>query len=288
MCIAENFPDPTLVERLKIMAGDPQTDPVVKKMLMSTLKGFHASYASDRSMRIYADWWDQVGGARGVRNVRNDTLCVADPIAVQESDARAKEAYQKEQVRLDKEQQMRLDEKMARRLQGEEDEDAKKRREMAAQRKAERIRKEQAEANMKKAREEEEARQAEKERAKAEKKSSANSFFSSAGGVGIGGSGSSGGAIRPGGTTGAKRAPFNFEKEKPNIQAAVASASMYSNGLVNSLQHVNREKESVASNVAVQGQLNKLKDSRKQVVRYIQLCEMDKDGEYIGMLISSK
>lgn len=63
---------------------------------------------------------------------------------------------------------------------------------------------------------------------------------------------------------------------------------MYANGLVNALQHVNREHESVASNVRVQDQLNKLKESRKQVVRYVHLCEVDKEGEYIGMLISSK
>lgn len=63
---------------------------------------------------------------------------------------------------------------------------------------------------------------------------------------------------------------------------------MYANGLVNALQHVNREKESVASNTRVQDQLQKLKDARKQIIRYIQLCEVDKEGEYIGMLISSK
>lgn len=63
---------------------------------------------------------------------------------------------------------------------------------------------------------------------------------------------------------------------------------MHANGLVNALQHVNREKESVASNSRVQDQLTKLKDSRKLIIRYVQLCEVDKEGEYIGMLISSK
>lgn len=62
----ETFPDPTLVERLKILAGDPQTDPKVKKILMSTLKGFHQQFNDDRSMKVYANWWDEVGGARGV------------------------------------------------------------------------------------------------------------------------------------------------------------------------------------------------------------------------------
>lgn len=55
------------------MAGDPQTEPVVKKTLMSTLKGFHQQYATDRSMRIYAEWWDAVGGARGVSALASAT-----------------------------------------------------------------------------------------------------------------------------------------------------------------------------------------------------------------------
>ena len=63
---------------------------------------------------------------------------------------------------------------------------------------------------------------------------------------------------------------------------------MYANGLVNALQHVNREQETVSTNIRVQDQLGKLKDSRKLIIRYIQLCEVDKEGEYIGMLISSK
>jgi DNA topoisomerase IA len=63
---------------------------------------------------------------------------------------------------------------------------------------------------------------------------------------------------------------------------------MYANGLVNALQRVNREEESVASNAYVQDQLAKLKESRKQIVRYVHLCEVDTEGEYIGMLISSK
>ena len=52
---------------LQIMSGDPQTDPTVKKTLNSVLKGFHNQYQEDRSMKVYAQWWDEVGGARGVR-----------------------------------------------------------------------------------------------------------------------------------------------------------------------------------------------------------------------------
>ena len=51
----------------QIIAGDPQTDPAVQKTLKSVLKGFHQQYKEDRSMRVYAEWWDAIGGARGVR-----------------------------------------------------------------------------------------------------------------------------------------------------------------------------------------------------------------------------
>lgn len=34
---------------------------------MSTLKGFHQQFKDDRSMKVYAQWWDEIGGARGVR-----------------------------------------------------------------------------------------------------------------------------------------------------------------------------------------------------------------------------
>lgn len=272
-CLVENcgertnfqktFGDDTLVERLRIIAGDPQTDPAVQKTLKSVLKGFHQQYKEDRSMKVYAEWWDAIGGARG------------------EEDARAREAYKKEQARLEKESQLRLDEKFARRLQGEEDEHATKLREQRRKQRELRAAEEATRERMEKARADEKARveaaekeRLEKQRQKEEAKRNKSSF--------IGGSSSSTSAAK-----GAKRAPFNFEQEKPKISQAVAMASMHANGLVNALQHVNREKESVASNIRVQDQLVKLKDSRKQVIRYIQLCEVDKEGEYIGMLISS-
>lgn len=56
----------TLYFQHQIIAGDPQTDPTVKKHLMGTLKGFHQQFKDDRSMKVYATWWDDVGGARGV------------------------------------------------------------------------------------------------------------------------------------------------------------------------------------------------------------------------------
>ena len=73
-------------------------------------------------------------------------------------------------------------------------------------------------------------------------------------------------------------------QEKPQILAAIASTQTYATALVNALQHVNREKESVADNTRVQEYLAKVKAERKKIVRYIQLVQ---DEEFIGSLISA-
>jgi len=84
-----------------------------------------------------------------------------------------------------------------------------------------------------------------------------------------------------------RRAPFNFQQEKPNILAAVGEATQACNGLVNALQRVNRESESVTTNLAVQEYLLTVKDTRKKVVRYTQLIEDDPSGDFIGTLLST-
>lgn len=57
--------------------------------------------------------------------------------------------------------------------------------------------------------------------------------------------------------------------------------------LVNALQLVNREKESVTTNERVQDCLEKAKSTRKLLIRYIQLIDQDTEGDYIGTLIST-
>lgn len=101
-----------------------------------------------------------------------------------------------------------------------------------------------------------------------------------------------------------KRPPFDFNKvrssprplcheaskraqEKPQIMAAVGTATQCANSLINALQHVNREKDTIAENTTVQDYLVKTKTARKQIVRYIQLVEDDPTGDYIGTLIST-
>jgi hypothetical protein len=57
--------------------------------------------------------------------------------------------------------------------------------------------------------------------------------------------------------------------------------------LVNALQHVNREQESVEVNPQVQAQLAKTKEARKKVVRYTQLIDNDPEGDFLGTLLST-
>ncbi|KAF8516706.1 hypothetical protein BU17DRAFT_50693 [Hysterangium stoloniferum] len=81
-----------------------------------------------------------------------------------------------------------------------------------------------------------------------------------------------------------KRKPFNFEQEKPQVLATIASASHASSNLVNALMLVNRELEPVETNARVQECLTAAKTVRKQIVRYIQLVE---DEELIGTLLET-
>ncbi|KAE9400557.1 hypothetical protein BT96DRAFT_965277 [Gymnopus androsaceus JB14] len=81
-----------------------------------------------------------------------------------------------------------------------------------------------------------------------------------------------------------KRAPFNFEQEKPKVLGSIVEASQASSNLVNAITLVNPEKESILSNERVQECLEKTKLVRKQIVRYIQLVENE---EVIGVLIET-
>ncbi|MCO5583342.1 hypothetical protein L7F22_037252 [Adiantum nelumboides] len=83
---------------------------------------------------------------------------------------------------------------------------------------------------------------------------------------------------------GGGRTTFDFEKEKPIILSTLATSQQSATSLVNALQHVNREKESISENQRVQLFLSRVKAERKKVVRYIQLV---KDEEFLGGLISA-
>ncbi|KAF9076048.1 hypothetical protein BDP27DRAFT_1313828 [Rhodocollybia butyracea] len=81
-----------------------------------------------------------------------------------------------------------------------------------------------------------------------------------------------------------KRAPFDFEQEKPKVLGSIVEASQASSNLVNAITLVNPEKESLQSSERVQECLGKTKLARKQIVRYIQLVENE---EVIGVLIET-
>jgi hypothetical protein len=83
-----------------------------------------------------------------------------------------------------------------------------------------------------------------------------------------------------------KKAParFNYEAEKPMILNHLATSSRSATALVNTLQHVNREKESVSANAKVVQALNDVKTERKTIVRYIQLCQ---EEDMLGALIEA-
>ncbi|KAF9229057.1 hypothetical protein BS17DRAFT_722352 [Gyrodon lividus] len=79
-----------------------------------------------------------------------------------------------------------------------------------------------------------------------------------------------------------RRAPFNFEAEKPQILNSIANGSQASSNLTNAITLVNGEKEDITTNARVQECLQNAKAAQKYIVRYIQLVENE---EIIGTLI---
>ncbi|GAA5866399.1 hypothetical protein JCM3774_004666 [Rhodotorula dairenensis] len=213
------FADERLVERIKVIAGDPHTDPRVKKKNMQVLGSWYIQFKDDPRMKTVAGLYRACGGASGSAGKQ-----------VSRTDATA--AYEAQQERYEREAALRAERKAAERRAREEAE------ERAAQEKLEK------------------ARRKEAERARA-----------------------AGAKV--------KRPKFNFELEKPKIMATVGAGAQAAQALVNSLQLVNREKESVTTNARVQECLEKAKLTRKQLIRYIQLIDQDTTGDYIGTLIAT-
>ncbi|GAA5841366.1 hypothetical protein JCM9279_000627 [Rhodotorula babjevae] len=207
------FANERLLERIKVLAGDPHTEPQVKKKVMSVLGSWYIQFKDDPKMQLVAGLYKSCGGGK------------------QASRTAATEAYEAQQARYERESAAR------------------------AERKAAEIR----------------AREAEKERiakAKADKERMKQQ-------------------ARSGTQTRTRRPPFNFEQEKPKILASVGQGTQAAQRLVNALQHVNREKESVTTNARVQECLEKAKADRKALIRYIQLIDQDADGDFLGTLIAT-
>ncbi|KAM0788811.1 hypothetical protein ACM66B_002897 [Microbotryomycetes sp. NB124-2] len=202
------FANERLVERIKIMAGDPHTDERVKKKLMSVLGSWYRQFHDDPRMSLVAGLYQACGGGKKSRSA-------------------ATEAYERQQAKYEQEARERAE-----------------RKQQLKEQERQRLAKEKED----------------KEKEKAKRKAQAGR---------------------------ARRPPFNFEAEKPKIMQSVGTGTQSAQALVNALQHVNREKESVTTNERVQDCLTKAKTDRKAIVRFIQLVDMDKEGDYIGALIAT-
>lgn len=76
--------------------------------------------------------------------------------------------------------------------------------------------------------------------------------------------------------------PFNLEKEKPQLIQSLASVSIATTNLTNSLKLINREKERPSENAEVMNKFEACKELRRTVLRYIQHVESE---QFLGSLI---
>ncbi|GAA5904677.1 hypothetical protein JCM6882_008344 [Rhodosporidiobolus microsporus] len=206
------FANERLVDRIKLMAGDPHTEEKVKRKLMRVLKNWHLQFKDDPRMQFVAGLYKSCGGGQASRSAATD-------------------AYEAQQARYERESAARAERKESERR----------------------------------------AREAEKERVAKEKADKARRKEQERGGR-------------------SKRPPFNFNQEKPKIMASVGQGTQSAQALIMALQRVNREKESVTTNARVQECLEKAKQDRKALIRYIQLIthsEKDMEGDYIGTLLAT-
>ena len=76
--------------------------------------------------------------------------------------------------------------------------------------------------------------------------------------------------------------PFNLEKEKPQMLQTIASSSVASTNLMNSLKLINRESKRVSEDPETVNRFETCKLLRRQVLRYIQYVESE---QWLGSLI---
>ncbi|KAL9023935.1 MAG: hypothetical protein Q9196_006872, partial [Gyalolechia fulgens] len=76
--------------------------------------------------------------------------------------------------------------------------------------------------------------------------------------------------------------PFNLEKEKPQLLQTIASSSVASTNLMNSLKLINRESKRVSDDPDTVNRFETCKLLRRQVLRYIQYVESE---QWLGSLI---
>ncbi|KAL8736679.1 MAG: hypothetical protein Q9166_000045 [cf. Caloplaca sp. 2 TL-2023] len=76
--------------------------------------------------------------------------------------------------------------------------------------------------------------------------------------------------------------PFNLEKEKPQLLQTIASSSVASTNLMNSLKLINRESKRVSEDPETVNRFETCKLLRRQILRYIQYVESE---QWLGSLI---
>lgn len=79
-----------------------------------------------------------------------------------------------------------------------------------------------------------------------------------------------------------KSKPFNLEKEKPQLLQTIASSSVASTNLMNSLKLINREHKRVSEDQETVKRFEACKLLRRQILRYIQHVESE---QWLGSLI---
>jgi LAS seventeen-binding protein 5 len=78
--------------------------------------------------------------------------------------------------------------------------------------------------------------------------------------------------------------PFNFEKERPQINHVISMANIESTGLINTLKHMDKEKERVSDNAEAKRRFETCKQLRKQTFRY---CNFVTDESYLATLLNA-
>ena len=81
-----------------------------------------------------------------------------------------------------------------------------------------------------------------------------------------------------------KAKPFNFEKEKPAIKAAIGEASFTSTSLMNAMKLVDREKKRVSEDPTVEKYFQECKQLRRRILGYIQRVS---DESFLGSLLQA-
>ena len=81
-----------------------------------------------------------------------------------------------------------------------------------------------------------------------------------------------------------KAKPFNFEREKQQINQVITLASIEATGLLNALKLINRERERVSENTNARHRFETCKGLRRQTFRY---CSLVMDENYLGTLLNA-